>query len=373
MVNEAYLKLFSLCTHLEHTPDLDLQIKEAAAQIPDWGDISAQAEAHRLVPLLYFHLKASGVSLPPEVRRELIGLTLRYRLTNQVHTRILGELITHFQQVGIELLVLKGAALSHLLYPDPGLRPMDDIDILAQRSDLEKIPFLMGKMGFQSATFSEAEMDTNRHLPPFSALVDGFDVSVEIHYSLFLDNSLHPWGETKDLICPPQTFSLKNGITGHTLGHEDLLFHLCQHAFFDNHSLGAFRLIWVTDILNFAESFADEINWDLIQKRYPAVLHTLSALNDLVPLSEHLLSLAPVFIAPHSTWVVKDLQGWPVTPLEDWKKMGLINVLRESLFPSTWWLYLHYGSNKSAPVWYYWALHTANLFKESRHRLNKRW
>ena len=37
---------------------------------------------------------------------------------------------THYEQL------VQGAALSHLVYPEPGLRPMSDLDILVPRSEI---------------------------------------------------------------------------------------------------------------------------------------------------------------------------------------------------------------------------------------------
>ena len=38
-------------------------------------------------------------------------------------------------QAGVPFLVLKGAALAHLVYGDPRLRPMRDVDLLIRKAD----------------------------------------------------------------------------------------------------------------------------------------------------------------------------------------------------------------------------------------------
>jgi len=54
---------------------------------------------------------------------EAMGLALRLE-------RLLLRLATRLGEAGIDLRVLKGAAVAHRLYPDPSLRPFGDVDVL---------------------------------------------------------------------------------------------------------------------------------------------------------------------------------------------------------------------------------------------------
>jgi hypothetical protein len=112
--------------------------KRTSKMVPmrEWAGGAAQAEAHGLAPLLYLHLKGTEVQLPLATKRELQGLYLRHRHANQVRTRVLHEVLAAYQSAGIPALVLKGAALFYLVYPEPGLRPMSDMDILVPESEL---------------------------------------------------------------------------------------------------------------------------------------------------------------------------------------------------------------------------------------------
>jgi hypothetical protein len=68
------------------------------------------------------------VQIPVETRRELYGRVRRHRLINQVHSRALIEMIDTFEKAGIPFQVLKETALSHLLYPDPSLHSVKDME-----------------------------------------------------------------------------------------------------------------------------------------------------------------------------------------------------------------------------------------------------
>jgi hypothetical protein len=371
MLSDPTLQLFSLCTRLEQTPALRLQVIEAVARISIWDGIASQAEKHGMAPLLDHHLRMAGATIADNTRRELAGLALRHRLINQARTRILGELVTSAQEAGIPLLVLKGAALAHLLYPEPGLRPMKDVDILVRRSDLEHVTGLFEKAGFLYSK-ENVHLEKKRHLPDFNRQADGFSIAVEAHYSLFMDAWSRPWGDMEDLLLPAVAFPLAEGISGQTLSYEETLLHLCRHAFFDNHSLEPLCMIWAADICNFAEKFADETDWTFLAQTFPLVQHTLSTLQEMIPLSDHLLTTAQLAGRRNRWSAVKAYQGWPGAPLKNEKRDGVFYWMKETIFPSAWWLFLRYGSKVEAPVWYYWARHIINLCGEALRRTVKR-
>jgi hypothetical protein len=90
----------------------------------DFLDIGAQ----RLLPLLYRNLRAQGVSHPALTTCK--GIYRRAWYQNQILFHEMIPLIRSFHEEGIHTLVLKGAALVAGYYKDPGLRPMDDFDLL---------------------------------------------------------------------------------------------------------------------------------------------------------------------------------------------------------------------------------------------------
>ncbi len=97
----------------------------------DWGRFLDAVGHHRVVPLMGPALAADG-PVPEAVRVQLL------ELQRQATRRMLalgGELVgvaTAFQAAGIELVVLKGPALSELLYGDPWRRFSRDIDLMVR-------------------------------------------------------------------------------------------------------------------------------------------------------------------------------------------------------------------------------------------------
>ncbi len=82
----------------------------------------------RLLPLLWFNLLANEVDDPWMPRFK--GIYRHTWFGNQVWMRNVREVQALLAVHGVEPLFLKGIALANVYYSNPGLRPMDDLDIL---------------------------------------------------------------------------------------------------------------------------------------------------------------------------------------------------------------------------------------------------
>lgn len=58
------------------------------------------------------------------------------------------EIIKEFKDKGIDCLVLKGLYLAFSVYPDAGLRPMVDADLLVKKEDLDRITGILNALGY---------------------------------------------------------------------------------------------------------------------------------------------------------------------------------------------------------------------------------
>ena len=93
-------------------------------------------DVFRLLPLLYHNLTKQKVEHPFMKRLKGIYKMFWYQNKQLLHenTRILEEL----REAEIETLVFKGAPLAILHYKNIGLRPMNDIDVMVRKKDVEK-------------------------------------------------------------------------------------------------------------------------------------------------------------------------------------------------------------------------------------------
>ncbi len=82
----------------------------------------------RLLPLVYRNLGADAFD--PEVAGRMKGIYRRSWSHNQMLFRRAAGAVARLSEAGIETMVLKGASLSLLAYDSPGVRPMDDVDVL---------------------------------------------------------------------------------------------------------------------------------------------------------------------------------------------------------------------------------------------------
>jgi hypothetical protein len=388
VTNNATYRLLALCARAKCNATHYDQLARRVAQLTGWEGVAARAEAHGLAPLLYTHLKAAGVPPPLAVRRELQGLYLRHRHANQVRTRILRDVLTAYGAAGIQALVLKGAALSHLVYPEPGLRPMSDLDILVPASDLWRAQRLLADLGFDAPLPSSPTLPP-RHLPAATLQAEGLLVQVEIHHRLlsnYLDDAISyvrallwtsrrlqsldvrpkPTARPGDaqacgtvqpdgLPLAPRPFVLA-GVTAYTLGYEDTLQHLCRHLASHVNVWDFCRLIWVADVVSLAERFASEIDWERVRRQCPAVLDMLSLFHSMTPLRDELLDRAGVRIGRVPEGIGVEYQGWPRPQAK--RRRGWRRILRDTLFPSEWWLRLRYKLGGTRPLfWVRWVRH----------------
>ncbi len=349
--------LLALCARLEGDAAYYRQLAQIAAKVDVWPEVLSQAEAHGLGPLLYKHLRTAEIQLPSTTKRSLQGLYLRHRQANQVRLEALAEILEAYQAADIQVLVLKGAALAQLIYPEPGLRPMGDIDLLVKETEIYHAQRLLADLGF-NAYVPPAGQLPDKHLLPAMRYSEGFAVDVEIHHNLFNEEDAVSVVLT-DLTADPIPFVV-HGVNAYTLGYEETLWHLCQHLLHHTSvwELGRLRLVWLADIVGFAEKFVDEIDWDGVARHYPLVLKTLSLLHFVIPLSDRLRRRAPIKIGAAPQEVGLDFQGWPRATIgEQWEK-GFGRILRDSFFPSEWWLRLRYQLGSARPVfWYRWVRH----------------
>jgi hypothetical protein len=58
------------------------------------------------------------------------------------------EIIKEFKNKDIDCLILKGLYLAFTLYPDVGLRPMTDVDLLVKKEDLDRITDTLKQLGY---------------------------------------------------------------------------------------------------------------------------------------------------------------------------------------------------------------------------------
>lgn len=300
-------------------------IREACLRQRDWSRTIREAELHGMAPWLLQQIRATGAEVPDEFRRKLAALAFRHADASRIRTRALLEIAGRLNRHGINVLVLKGAALAHLIYDDPALRPMRDIDILVAPEQLNRASALVSELGYE-ATSGNPPLRDHHHLPTVSRTMDRLLVSVEIHYNALTRDNI---GSIRvgSLTEPAREFAVADA-TLLTLGHIDMLRHLCRHILEPGEST---KIGSALDIMMYAARCAGELDWPRLHREFPDVPTMLQMLGYLVPwprrLSAHVAE--PVDAAPSGV-------GTGLIPLSRLRRRK--NWLLKLLSPSDWWL-----------------------------------
>ncbi len=120
--------------------------------VPDnfWSLLLSRACDEGIAGLIHFHAENSAhAGFPDDVKTRLRRIRMGILAAD---TRIAGLLysLDHlFREHGAQAMVFKGAALLFTHYPEPGIRPMEDIDIFPRQWCFDKVVSLFAMAGFK--------------------------------------------------------------------------------------------------------------------------------------------------------------------------------------------------------------------------------
>ncbi len=342
--------LLALCARSEGHFLQRQRIAIQAQQYQDWPTLPQRAEIMAMAPLAHAHLQAAAISFPGDIQRALAGLTLRHRHANSIRYAVLAQILSALKDEDIEVLVLKGAALALTVYPQPGLRPMRDMDILVRESDALRAQMILVELGFKANTPRSIAANNSHHLPVAQHVVDGLKVSVEVHHRLL---PVTPYHFNFEHLSENTISFFINEVAAETLGHELMLWHIYCHSFAYPSITQLIRLIWVADFVSLVEKHVEEIDWDMVKSSYPQVWHVLPVFHSLTPWSERVIERLEIEIEPPPKGIGISFQGWPNSSLAEQRQKGIVRFLRDTFWPSEWWTWLYYGVNHRNVKWWW--------------------
>lgn len=116
---------------------------------PDWRGLAERAQAQVVEPLVWFGLEVSGI-VPPAGEAQALKLACARQVALEAsQASAQAALFDAFERRGIAFAPLKGCAL-RALYPESALRPMCDIDLLADPNDAQRIGAALTDLGYQA-------------------------------------------------------------------------------------------------------------------------------------------------------------------------------------------------------------------------------
>lgn len=223
----------------------------------DWDQILFWAAEHRFGPCLFHSLGQAGLRMHlPRKVADVLEQT--YRAATFRSLAVQSEIVRVHQLLeaaGIDHLYLKGAYLAQFAYPELGLRPMRDIDLLVARDRAMEAFQVLVNAGFLTdpadKAHPEAFLDQSNHLPRLTA--PRSNVAVEVHTRLSKSERLSR-AETSmdfDALLARSIMRDVGGCRTSFTATADLLVHLCLHAVyehqFDNGPLTLCDLRWLVE------------------------------------------------------------------------------------------------------------------------------
>ncbi len=225
-----------------------------------------------LAPLLYYNLQKLECQelVPPEVWAQFESLYYTSLLRNDRLYAELRLVLEALQAEGIDVILLKGAALAQTVYPNPALRPMIDLDILVSSRDVFEVKPVLEKIGYglqpspagYPLIFDQrfgGELEFLKNEAPFPTLLD-------VHWHMtIIEWYRHSTGIDMDAIWAAARPLVIEGVPALQLSPEDTLIHLCLHPAVQHGY--TFPVIAYVDIDWVVDSYAGDLDWELLVSR----------------------------------------------------------------------------------------------------------
>jgi len=231
----------------------------------------------RIISLVYRRLIELGINDPDLGRIKGI---YRYQWTrNQLAERGKAELLRTFQTNGIATLLLKGAALSRTVYPEPTTRGMHDLDFLVPFSSATQAMQLLIERNWVPQHFDAVPM-TIEYFHACSFLHPEFG-EVDLHWHVMRshcqeERDVELWAAARD-------FSYQ-GTPTKILYPADQLLHTCEHG---QHHSPASALQWLVDAVFILRHSPSPFDWSRLLDQSRKFQVTLVMRNTLAYLHRH--------------------------------------------------------------------------------------
>lgn len=232
----------------------------------DWNYLLQAAILHGVAPLFYHGLTQLAQApqfVPQAAWRELEWLYQNNCRRNRRLYHVVGEVYKAFEQASIPAIGLKDLPLARTVYPDVGLRPIGDVDILIHQEDFARAQGCLAGLGFSplpspdSPHILKYAWAIHFHRPADNVWLDvqwgvlqlEWDVYGEGNFDFDLDRM---WRGARSLVIDDYQILEPRP--------EDMLFHLCMHL--EGHRYA--ELILFCDIAEFVRHYGPALDWDYL-------------------------------------------------------------------------------------------------------------
>lgn len=202
----------------------------------EWDSLVRQSKEHLVAPFLYRHLQGikGQIDIPEEVMNKLYLVYIYCAARNVKMNCELHKALQSLVESNIPFILLKGAHLNGVVYSDPGLRSMEDVDLLFRKEDLKRGQECLLKAGYLNAD-------------------DRLMIDVHWYLEQYLDLDMNRiWDMARPVVIA--------GVHALALSPEHLIVHLCMHLSF-HHQFRFAGLRTFCDIRETIKQYHSRIDW----------------------------------------------------------------------------------------------------------------
>lgn len=237
--------------------------------VDQWEIIFRLADLHNVLPMIYEAVYSceAAKSIPLQMSSVIAAKAMRNVSMQAVQTAQFKRLYVHLRKADAAPLVVKGI-VCRSLYPNPDYRFSGDEDLLISPEKFMQCHKAMLNFGMQ---MTEPQKDIEAvHEVGYGKAKS--PIYIELHKSLFPPES-DAYGDFNKLFEDIWEHTVEIEAEGErflTLGYTDHLFYLICHAL--KHFLhSGFGIRQVCDIVLFASTYAEHIDWQKVYERCKAV------------------------------------------------------------------------------------------------------
>lgn len=334
--------LLRWCAKVNTDRNVFEKIRQRLSPELNWAYFFARAKTEGVVSLVYSALSKIGHTrtiVPKHIWEEMESYYYLVAVRNTLLYQKLADILASFNKAGIEVMLLKGAALAANVYGNVALRPMADVDLLVKKENLSCVDATLKNIGYSSIDRSVEEIKPRlvSYLTTFDYQNSAQDSpSLHIHYHFV--NSTIPTHSYIDKIKIEKIWQEAGqveilGVKTLVMAPHQLLIHLAEHSLRVTHSFS--RLSYFCDINEAINFYRKRLDWNRLVNQsfefnlnrmvYFSLYFTAKFLNTAIP-EEILYALKPPRF------------GWE-------EKIFVWLVARDKRFPGLSYL-LHLAMNK---------------------------
>jgi hypothetical protein len=329
----AAREVLLLCTTANISPEGRERLHQILAEgVIDWEYLLNLAEFHNIVPLVAYNLATNSFhSQVPQPYLDRLNQAYNSTLyRNVLLSHELANVLSALKKHDIAAISLKGTVLAEVLYENPALRAIADMDILVHPEDVSQARAVLIDSGYKQATMP-ATWEHHFHEVPYYKQ-GTFPFFLELHWNL--EDRRFATAPEKEIWRRAQPVELQ-GITATVLSPEDNFLFLCTHFSKQSSEL----LKFLGDIAELLKKYKSTLDWDYIitsahsWQSETAVYYALIRAKDLLGAPVPASVLKTLKPSPWRRWLLSFLvnQEHFFTPISGSKIRDWTSVLAHSL------------------------------------------